>query len=570
MVKINEMTQKGIGIMKTRKQNKEGQLRRKIDCAAGREPADLIIKNGAILNVFTGELEKGDLAICEGTVVGLGHYSGPHEVDVGGRVVCPGFMDGHIHLESSMMAPPAFEAAALPHGTTCVIADPHEIVNVAGMEGLNYMLAATADLYMDVYFMMSSCVPATALDEAGSAIGAAEIKAAMKNDRVLGLAEVMDFFGTVAGDGAVIHKLRAAAETGGVIDGHGPGLTGKDLNAYITAGVDSDHECVDSLEAVEKYKRGQWIMVREGTAAHNLEALMPLFEAPYHQRTLLVTDDRHANDLVNQGHIDHIVRRAIALGADPLRALTIASFNAAQRFHLWDRGALAPGYRADFLVLDDLETVVVGAVYKDGVKVAQDGVFLPKHLEPRGLRKAYAGLYASMNLDPITPEQLHLIHQGQRQRVVQLIPGELTTKERLVPWQNNPEVAEGVDIEGDIVKMAVFERHHHTGHVGLGFLGGYGLKRGAIATSVAHDSHNLAVAGTNDGDMVLAANCVRENGGGLAVAVDGVIAGALPLPIGGLMTDASAQSVCQGLDALKATPWPRPKPWSPSFYPQYP
>ena len=551
-------------------------LKKMMDVAAGRRKASLVLKGGTIVNVFTERTEIGDIAIEDGCIAGIGEYDGLVNVDMTGRYICPGFIDGHIHIESSMVSPPEFEKAVLPHGTTTVITDPHEIGNVAGCQGVDYMLKATEGLSLDAFFVMPSCVPSTELDESGAVLGPEDIKPYYENPRVLGLAEVMNSVGVVAGQEDLMGKLTEAGRRGKVIDGHAPFLRGNELNAYVCSGVWSDHECSDAGEALEKLGRGQWIMIREGTAARNLEALMPLFEAPYYERCMLVTDDKHPGDLISMGHIDYIIRRAVSLGADPIRAIKMGTFNAARYFGLKDRGAVMPGLRADLAVLEDLKDIRVAAVYKDGVLTAKEGVCLGAGKEkkrnyaageePRsgsredtesaektagGLETAFPRVFDSFHMDEVALEDLVLEPKGTMERVIQFKPHELLTEERLVPWQNTPGLAPGVSLEQDIVKAAVFERHLHTGHKGLGFVGGYGLKKGAVATSVAHDSHNLIVVGTNDRDMVLAANAVRKNRGGLAVAAEGQVLGELALPIGGVMSRLSVEEVEEQLQALK-------------------
>ncbi|WP_347708603.1 adenine deaminase C-terminal domain-containing protein [Clostridium sp. 1001283B150225_161107_B6] len=436
---------------------------------------------------------------------------------------------------------------------------------MAGCQGVDYMLKATEGLALDAFFVMPSCVPSTGLDESGAVLGAEDIKPYYENPRVLGLAEVMNSVGVVAGQEDLLEKLREAGTRGKVIDGHAPFLGGNQLNAYVCSGVWSDHECSDAGEALEKFGRGQWIMIREGTAARNLEALMPLFEAPYYERCMLVTDDKHPGDLISMGHIDYIIRKAVSLGADPIRAIKMGTFNAARYFGLKDRGAVMPGLRADLAVLGDLKEFRVEVVYKDGVLAAKDGAMITDCGVPAsddgpgsfadsaasGRETAFPRVFDSFHMDEVTQEDLVLERKGTMQRVIQFKPHELLTEERLVPWQDMPGLAPGVNTEQDIVKAAVFERHLHTGHRGLGFVGGYGLKKGAVATSVAHDSHNLIVVGTNDNDMVLAANTVRKNGGGLAVVLDGEVLGELALPIGGIMSRLSVQEVDEQLEALK-------------------
>ena len=526
-------------------------LKQQISAAKGEVDAELVLKHAKVVNVFTNEIEEADVAIHRGKIVGVGEYSGQTEVELDGKYVCPGLIDGHIHIESSMLCGPAFEQAVLPHGTSAVITDPHEISNVAGTVGLNFMLETTRNLKLSVYFMLPSCVPSTALDESGAVLDAKELVPYYRSERVLGLADLMNSYGTVNGDAEILQKLCDCTAAGKNIDGHAPFLSGKELNAYITAGVRSDHECSDIHEAMEKLRRGQYIMVREGTAAQNLNALLPLFREPYCERCMLVTDDKHPGDLLRGGHIDSIIRKAIAAGVDPVVAVRMGTLVPCQYFGLAHSGAVAPGYTADLIVLSDLEQFTVEQVYKKGKLVAQQGRML--HPAILAADKAqFARVFDSFNMDEITPEQLQLKQTGTRQRVICLTSHALLTTEKIVPFCQHPGTAPGVDVAQKIVKLAVFERHHRSGHVGLGFLGNYGLQCGAVASSIAHDSHNLIVAGTNDADMVLAGNTVRKNKGGLAFALNGQVVGELPLPVAGLMSTESAEAVEEKLQALKA------------------
>lgn len=526
------------------------RLRERILVASGAKKAPLVLKGGRILNVFTKELTHGDVAIADGYIAGIGSYEGEEEIELDGMVVCPSFIDGHIHLESSMISPAAFEAAVLPHGTTAVVTDPHEIANVAGTQGIDYMLEATEDLELDVYFMLPSCVPAAALEESGAVLEADELKPYYSHPRVLGLAEMMNSYGTVRADESILRKLLDAKKEQKLIDGHAPGLSGRELCAYAAAGVQSDHECSDFEEALEKLRCGQWIMVREGTAARNLEALIQVCREPYAQRCMFVTDDKHSGDLKQTGHIDGIIRKAIRLGADPVTAILMGSFYPAQYFRLSKNGAVAPGYRADLVILSDLEQVTVKQVYKAGVLVAKDGKVQKRNYNTNC---AYDRVFHSFHMAPVREEDFRIDGEGRFQRVICLTAGELLTRLWSVERQEVHGFPTGVNPKMDIVKLAVLERHHHTGHRGIGFLQGYGLKRGAAATSVAHDSHNLIVAGVNDADMAVAAEAVRRAGGGIAVAADGQVLGILPLPIGGLMTDEDAEAVDEKLERLKAT-----------------
>ncbi len=546
-------------------ENEMRKQQNRILAAAGKIPPDLVLRNAGIINVFTGEIEYSDIAVFDGIIVGIGNYASMADkekvIDCTGRFISPGFIDGHIHIESSMLSPAEFAAAVVPHGTTAVITDPHEIVNVAGLEGLDYMLDASDSLPLDVFLMLPSCVPATSLDESGANLYAADLAGYMKHDRVLGLAELMDFYGTAEAREDIVDKILLSKEYKKQIDGHAPGLKNYSLNAYITAGVASDHECSNSEEALEKLRRGQWIMIREGTAARNMKALMPLFEPAYAGRCMLVTDDKHPGDLLRQGHMDYLIRKAVEYGADPITAIRMATINAAQYFGLTGMGATAPGYKADLVILKDLKSLSVEAVYKNGKLVADRGEY--KANNSRGeencgstfnngyIRDKKYNIYTSFHLKELVPEDFSNSDTGDFMRIIELVPRELLTKELILPYPPKGLYAEEGGIYEDIIKLAVAERHHNTGHIGLGYLKGYGLKAGAIASSVAHDSHNLIIAGTNNEDMCLAANQVRRNQGGLVIVENGRIAGELALPIAGLMSEESAGKVDAVLAALK-------------------
>ena len=524
-------------------------LKQRIAAGRGDVCADLVLKNARVINVFTNEIETADIAVSGNYIVGVGEYQGRKEVDLHGRYICPGLMDGHIHIESSMLCGPAFEQAVLPHGTTAVITDPHEISNVAGLDGLEFMLETTKDLTLSVYFMLPSCVPATDLDESGAVLEAEQLRSYYRHPRVLGLAELMNAYGTVRCDPKVLQKICDCTEAGKLVDGHAPLLRDKDLNAYIVAGVQSDHECSNIEEAMEKLRRGQYIMIREGTAAKNMDSLMPLFQEPYCSRCMLVTDDKHPDDLLRSGHIDYIIRKAIQSGAAPAVAVKMATLIPAQYFGLKQNGAVAPGYLADLIVVSDLEHFTVEQVYKNGVLAAEHG----KSLKPASLmidNTRFARVMESFDMDEITLRDLELRESGGYERVICLNKDELLTEEKIIPFQQHPNTAPGVDVEHQIVKLAVFERHHHSGHVGIGFLGNFSLKCGAVASSIAHDSHNLIVAGDNDADMVLAGNTVRKNRGGLAFVANGHVVAEVALPVAGLMSTESAESVAEKMQAL--------------------
>ncbi len=524
------------------------EKKRLINAAAGRIEPDLVLKNARIVNVFTEEIEAADIAVCDGVIVGLGKYRSSNEVDLKGKIVCPGFMDGHMHLESSLLSPAEFEKAVVPHGTTGIVIDPHEIANVAGTTGMHYMMDQTGRLTMRVFYSLSSCVPSAALEESGQVMEAPDLKPFYKKSNTAALAEVMNVPGVIACDEKLLAKICDAEEAGKVIDGHAPGLSGKDLNAYVTAGVSSDHECTDAREGLEKMRRGQWIMIREGTAAKNLEALAPLCKPPYYQRALFVTDDRHPEDLIEEGHMDNAVRKAIALGTDPIHAIRMCTLNTAQYFRLYGYGAVAPGYKADLAVLSDLENVKVEQVYIGGKLAAEHGKPVMAEADPSNYQPS---IWNSFHMQQVTADQLAYPLTGKKLRVISLKKHELLTDELIVDLSDEDRKNGGINLEKDIIKMAVFERHHYTGHIGIGFLHGYGLKAGAIATSVAHDAHNLITAGTSDEDMAAAAERVRQLQGGLVVVKDGKVLEELPLPIAGLMCSLSCRQAAEKLAALK-------------------
>lgn len=511
---------------------------RMVRAAMGQEKADLVLKNATYVNVFSNELCQGDIAVVGGLVVGMGDYSGVEEVDVSSKIVVPGFIDAHIHLESSLVSPASFARAVVPHGTTTVITDPHEIANVCGVGGIDYMMAASRDLPLDVHFMLPSCVPAMDFEENGEKLSWRDINAYFDHPRVLGLAEMMNYPGVMYGDRATIEKIVVSQAHHKKIDGHAPGLSGHALDAYISAGVYSDHECATFDNALEKLRKGQFIMIREGTAAQNLDALMPLLTEQYAHRCMFSTDDKHPYDLLNKGHIDYIVRKAIRNGADPILTIKVASHYAARYFLLNNKGAIAPGYLADFAVLDNLQDVNVEMVFKRGKRV-WDGETVDVQ-EPEIDPDILSAVTDTVHMPELTAEQLRMPDSAP---LIGMIPGQIVTE--------NLGRAGGINVENDVLKMVVCERHHNTGHVACCYVKGYGLKHGAIATSIAHDSHNIIACGTNDADIVTAVNRLRTLQGGLAVVDAGQVVGELALPLGGLMTDSSLEAVNDQLEHCK-------------------
>ena len=513
--------------------------RRVVDAAMGREAADLVLKNASYVNVFTGEVLTADIAVAEGRIVGVGSYSGREEQDCTGKLVLPGFLDAHIHLESSLVAPAEFARAVLPHGTTMVVTDPHEIANVLGADGIAYMLQATEGLPVDVRFMLPSCVPATPLDESGAVLDYRAIDSFYDHPRVQGLAEMMNFVGIISGDSQPVEKIVAAQAHHKKIDGHAPDLRGSDLNAYIAAGVYSDHECHDLEDAIAKLERGQFIMIREGTAARNLEALAPLLCDQYAERCMFCTDDKHPSDLLEKGHIDYIVKMAIALGADPITAVKVACHNAARYFLLNNRGAIAPGYLADFVVIDNFRDFHIEKVFKKGVLMVEDGAvrdFPAPEIDPCLTQRAHS----TFHLGSLTAQDF-MDHRPRG--IIGMVDGEITTQDA--------GYSDRIDVEYDVLKIAVVERHRNTHHIGIGFIQGYGLKSGAVATSISHDSHNIIVVGTNEADMAAAVNRVAALNGGIVVWDGGAPIAEVPLAIAGIMSDEPLETVNEKLEAAK-------------------
>jgi adenine deaminase len=514
-----------------------------IRVARGEEPADLVLRNTRLVNVFSGEVHLTHVAVHAGRVVGFGSYAGREEIDLQGRILCPGLIDGHVHLESSMVHPAEFARAVVPRGTTTVIADPHEIANVLGMEGVRYMLEATAGLPLNVYLMAPSCVPATSLETAGAELTAADIEVLFQDPRVIGLAEMMNFPGVVMRVPEVLEKLRAAR--GRPVDGHAPGLSGKDLCAYIVAGIGSDHECTSLGEALEKLRLGMFVMLREGSTTRNLEDLLPLVMPGNSSHCFFVTDDRDPADLLSRGHMDAILRQAQPQRLlPPVTLVQMASLNTARYFRRQDLGAIAPGYRADMIVVDDLESFSVQMVFKDGRLVARDGVLLEEALPAQ--RPVPPPTFNVANLGA---ERFAVPAMGQRIRVIGVVPGQIVTQALVedAPVEAGCVVA---DVERDVLKIAVVERHRGTGNVGVGFVRGFGLKRGAIASSVSHDSHNIVVVGCSDAEMVRAVKAVVALGGGQVVVAGTQTLAALALPIAGLMSDRPLEEVRDRVEAL--------------------
>lgn len=514
-----------------------------IAAARGAAPADLLITDARIVNVFSGQISKGSIAVKGGYIAGIGDYPARQIVSVSNAYVCPGLVDAHVHIESAMTSVSQFVRAVLPRGVTTVVADPHEIANVMGTDGIAYMLAAAEKQPMNIYFTLPSCVPATDMETAGAVLDAGSLMPLLSHPRVLGLGEMMNFPGVINADAKVLEKIRAAADHHKSVEGHAPGLSGKDLAAYLAAGITSDHECVSAAEAMEKLSLGMYIMIREATGAKNLDDLLPIVNDKTAGRIMWCTDDRHPQDLLNQGSIDHIIRRAVGRGLDPVTAVSLATISPAAYFGLHRLGAIAPGRRADLLVVPDLEHFDVSSVYCAGILAAENGeaVFPDPGAEPA----RYPG---SMNVGDSEPD-FAIPARGRKLRVIGLCPGQITTQARIL----DARIKDGHAVSDpgrDLIKLAVTERHKATGNIGLGFVSGFGLRFGAIAGSVAHDSHNIIAAGVDDADIRAAVRAVIDMGGGLAVAADQRTAASLALPIAGLMSDQPLSAVQDRIEKL--------------------
>ena len=509
-----------------------------IGVAKGEIPADLLIKNTQVVNVFSGKIFTADVAITEKYIAGIGDYqTGKQIIDAKNLYLIPGLMDAHIHLESTLLTPSAFARAVLPHGTTSIFIDPHEIANVLGIKGINYMLKATENLPLNVFILVPSCVPATNLETSGASITAEKIAKLLQHPRVVGLAEMMNFPGVINADKTVLGKIMATHATQKVIDGHAPLLTGKMLQAYIGVGIDSDHETTQLNEAIEKLEAGMWLMLRQGTAAKNLLTLLPAVNSFTVHRCLLCCDDKEPTDLQKQGHIDHLIKLAIKAGINPIWAIKMATINCAQRFGIKRLGAIAPGYRADLVLVNNLRDFQIETVIKDGEVIFEKGelkLSLSPYIEPE--------VTNTVHLKDISPDDFRIFVQGKKVRVIGLLPDQIITKHLIKEVTKNREEIVA-DLEQDIIKIAVIERHHATGNIGLGLVSGLGLKKGAIASSVSHDSHNIVVAGVNNQDMYIAVKAVEKMQGGFFLVENEMVKAGLALPIAGLISPLSAQEV---------------------------
>ncbi|WP_306010218.1 adenine deaminase [Bacillus sp. MMSF_3328] len=521
------------------------RLIRRIAVAVGREPADLVIKNGKIIDVFNGEVIYGDIAIADGYIAGIGEYEGHKIADAKGSYISPGFIDGHVHIESSLLTPGEFARVLLTHGVTAAVADPHEIANVSGISGLQYMLDASEGLPFDFYFMLPSSVPAADFEYAGARLDSLDLKPFFSHPRVLGLGEVMNYPAILNAQTDMIEKIIAAESAGKKIDGHAAGLGASGLNVYSAAGIRTDHEAITAEEAKERLRKGMYLMIREGTAAKDLEKLLPAVNQQNSRRCLFVTDDKHLDDLLEEGSIDHHIRLAVKSGLPPITAIQMATLNAAECFGLKNQGALAPGYKADMVFLESLEELIIERVFKEGVEVVSSGKLLPNGCF-RGVPPA-AMLKNTVKISITRQEDLKIRMTGNKANVIEIIPGSLVTRHIIEEIDLDSQNSFQASTSRDLLNLAVIERHRAAGHIGLGIVKGLGLQSGAIASTVAHDSHNLIIAGTNDKDMLAALRAVEDMQGGLAVIKEGEMLASLKLPVSGLMSDQSYEEAASML-----------------------
>jgi len=515
-----------------------------LSVAKGELPADLILANAKVVNVFTGEVETGNVAICGDRIAGVGDYhDAKHVLDISGKYLAPGLINGHTHVESSLLDIGQYARAVVPRGTSALVTDLHEIANVCGLEGIRYVLNCARRLPLELFLMAPSCVPATHLETSGASLELEDIRQLLRWRGVIGLGEVMNFPGVLSGDAGVLDKINLAR--GRIVDGHAPGVTGKNLSAYIAAGIYSDHESVSLDEAREKLRQGMWVMIREGSSEKNLDALLPLVTDKTYKRCFFVVDDRSCVDLLRDGDIDAVVRKAIRRGLDPVRAIQMATINTAEYFRLDRLGAIAPGYLANLIVIDELPGLQVDMVFYRGRLVARQGVPLFPLPQAGG-----GGLTNTVNVEPFNIEALKLPASGETGLVIEIVPSQIITKKRM----EKVKIVDGVimpDVDRDILKLAVVERHKATGNIGLGLVTGFGLKRGALASSIAHDSHNIIAVGTNDEDIFIAVKEIERLNGGLVVVAEGKVLGSLALPIAGLLSDEPLETVVDRLEKLE-------------------
>ena len=518
-------------------------LKRLIDVANGKKKADLVLKNGSIVDVCSGKIFKADLAVAEGYIAGFGEYDGEVEVDIEGKYISPGLMDAHIHIESSYCTPEEFGRMVVPHGTTTVIADPHEIVNVCGIKGFHYMQEAAKNTCLSVKYMMPSCVPATKMEDAGYVISAED----MADDIVdiPGLGEFMDYNAIIENDDIALDKLVLAKNHGKIVDGHSPNLSGKALNAYACAGIDTDHECSTLEEMEDRLERGIYVQLRQGSACHNLCALIPGINEFNFRRCLLCSDDRQPKTIFEDGHLEYHLKTLVNAGISPVMALAMATVNVSDCYGLKDRGMIVPGKRADLVIFEDLKDFKVSSVYILGEEAARDGEYL-KELK----KHDFTDVSNTVHLDNFKKEMLQMWLKSDEVYAIEMIAGGVLSKKTKIKIKRDENGLFVFDKNTDACKCAVIERHHNTGKVGLGIIKGYGIQSGAIAASVAHDSHNIICVGVNDDEMNLAIENVKQNGGGFALVKDGKVIESLSLPVAGLMSDLSGEEVSKKLLSL--------------------
>jgi len=523
-------------------------VRKRIAVSCKQIPADLVIKNGKIIDVFNLDIIEADVAISDGMFVGIGEFEGKQVIDAKNRYVCPAFIDGHVHIESSMVSPSEFAKVVLPHGVTTVITDPHEIGNVSGSEGLSFMIEDSKNLPLDVFLMLPSSVPATSFENNGADLKAKDLEPFYSHPRVLGLAEVMDFPSLKNAEDSILDKIVMTAKHHGLMDGHLAGVDTNAIDIYRTAGIKTDHECNTAQDALERLRRGMYVLIREGSVAKDLKTLIKVLTPTNARRCLFCTDDKHLDDLIEEGSIDHNIRLAIEEGISPLQAIQMATLNAAECYRLPDKGAIAPGYDADFLLLDQLETIQITEVYKSGNLVAQNGRFVGKSAAKH---VPNTQLMSTVHVSELHEKDIQIpFRNGNKANIIEIIPNQLITN-KLVEQVTVENGDFQPSIENDQLKLVVIERHKNTGNIGLGVVKGFGFTDGAIATTIAHDSHNIVATGTNDGDILVAIQVLKDMNGGLVIVKNKQIMASLSLPIAGLMSDKDSQTVNVELDQLK-------------------
>jgi len=523
-------------------------VRKRIAVSCKQIPADLVIKNGKIIDVFNLDIIEADVAISDGMFVGIGEFEGKQVIDAKNRYVCPAFIDGHVHIESSMVSPSEFAKVVLPHGVTTVITDPHEIGNVSGSEGLSFMIEDSKNLPLDVFLMLPSSVPATSFENNGADLKAKDLEPFYSHPRVLGLAEVMDFPSLKNAEDSILDKIVMTAKHHGLMDGHLAGVDTNAIDIYRTAGIKTEHECNTAQDALERLRRGMYVLIREGSVAKDLKTLIKVLTPTNARRCLFCTDDKHLDDLIEEGSIDHNIRLAIEEGISPLQAIQMATLNAAECYRLPDKGAIAPGYDADFLLLDQLETIQITEVYKSGNLVAQNGRFVGKS---DAKHVPNTQLMSTVHVSELHEKDIQIpFRNGNKANIIEIIPNQLITN-KLVEQVTVENGDFQPSIENDQLKLVVIERHKNTGNIGLGVVKGFGFTDGAIATTIAHDSHNIVATGTNDGDILVAIQVLKDMNGGLVIVKNKQIMASLSLPIAGLMSDKDSQTVNVELDQLK-------------------